>query len=170
MGSRIDTRALTATALLAAMALAVQYLESLLPPLLPGVPARLGLANIFVLLPLMHNRRTDAAAIAVLRCLLLPLLTGNVSGLPYALTGSALSYLAMLALLPAYRKAHVSAVGVSVAGAFFFNMGQLLMGVCIVGKAMLAYVPWMGLLSIPAGICTGLVATILRERIPYRPR
>ena len=168
MASRINTRALTTTALLAAMALAVQYLESLLPPLLPGVPARLGLANIFVLLPLLHGRRADAAAIALLRCLLLPLLTGNVSGLPYALSGSVMGYLAMLALLPAYRKERVSAVGVSVAGAFLFNMGQLLAGVCIVGKAMLAYVPWMGLLSIPAGICTGLVASVLFRRVRYR--
>lgn len=167
MGSRTSTHALTKAALLAAMALAAQYLESLLPPVLPGVPARIGLANIFVLLPLLSGRKGEAAAISLLRCLLLPLLTGNVSGLPYALAGSAASFFVMLPLLSPYRAGHIGAAGVSVAGAFLFNMGQLFVGVCVVGKAMLAYVPWMGLLSIPAGICTGLLAALLKKRLRY---
>ena len=167
MASPTDTRTLTTTALLTAMALAVQYLESLLPPILPGIPVRIGLANIFVLLPLLARRKGAAAAISLLRCLLLPLITGNVSGLPYALAGSAASLLGMLSLLPPYRAGRVGAVGVSVAGAFLFNMGQLAVGVCVAGKAMLAYVPWMGLCSIPAGVATGLLAALLKKRLRY---
>ncbi len=166
-GSRTDARSLTAAAVLTAMALAVQYLESLLPPVFPGVPVRIGLANIFVLLPLLSGRRGQAAAISLLRCLLLPLVIGNVSGLPYALAGSALSFAGMLPLLWPYRAGRVGAVGVSVAGAFLFNMGQLFVGVCVVGRAMLAYVPWMGLLSIPAGVCTGLLAQLVKKRLRY---
>lgn len=167
MASRISTRALTTTALLAAMALAVQYLEMQLPAPVPGVPVRLGLANIFVLLPLLSGRKADAACIALLRCLLLPLITGNVSGLLYSCAGSAASLFGMLLLLPAYRLEKVGAVGLSVAGAFLFNMGQLAVGACVVGKAMLAYVPWMGLLSVPAGVCTGLLAALLKRRVRY---
>ena len=167
MASRISTRALTAAALFSAMALAVQYFESQLPPLVPGVPVRLGLSNIFVLLPLLNGRRLDAACVALLRCLLLPLVTGNVSGLLYSLAGSAASLGGMLPLLSPYRGGKVGAVGVSVAGAFLFNLGQLFVGVCIVGRAMLAYAPWMGLLSVPAGVCTGLVAAVLCKRARY---
>ncbi len=166
--SRIDVRRLAFAAVLAAMALAVQYLESLLPPLIPGVPVKLGLANIFVLYALLIGWRTEAAAVALLRCLLLPLVTGNASGFLYTLCGGALSYIAMLALLPLYRRGKASAIGVSVAGAYCFNVGQLAVGAAVMGRAMWTYLTWMGLLSIPAGLCTGLIAARLIRLLPKR--
>lgn len=165
MATRIDAKRLATTAMLSAMALAVQYLESLLPPIVPGVPVRIGLANIFVLFALLKGRRADAGWITLLRCLLFPLVTGNISGFAYSLCGSVLGYGSMLALLPAYQREHVGAIGVSVLGAFFFNIGQLLVGIVVVGRAMAAYFPWMGLLSIPAGICTGLLGALLNRRV-----
>ena len=164
--SRIEAKRIASVAVLSAMALAVQYIEAMLPPLVPGVPVRIGLANIFTLFALLKGRRLDGALVELLRCLLYPLVTGNVSGLGYALMGSLLSCLIMLLLLPLYRRERVGAVGVSVAGAFLFNCGQLLVGLLVVGRAMTAYFPWMGLLSIPAGICTGLIAELLVRRVP----
>ena len=164
--SRIDARRIATVAVLSAMALAVQYCEAMLPPIVPGVPVRLGLANIFTLFALLQGNRLDGCLVALLRCLLYPLVTGNVSGLGYAAAGSLLSCLAMLALLPLYKKDILGAVGVSVAGAFLFNCGQLLVGLVTVGRAMAAYFPWMGLLSIPAGVCTGLLAELLKQRVP----
>ena len=166
--SRIDAKRIASVAMLSAMALAVQYFEAMLPPIVPGVPVRLGLANIFTLFALLRGKRLDGGLVALLRCLLYPLVTGNVSGLGYAAAGTLLSYLAMLLLLPLYQRDRVGAVGVSVAGAFSFNCGQLLVGLAVVGQAMAAYFPWMGLLSIPAGICTGLLAELLKRRVPVR--
>ena len=150
------------------MAMAVQYLESLLPPIVPGVPVRLGLANVFVLYALLSGKRADALAISLLRCLLVPLVSGAVSGLMYALPGALLSYAVMLALLPPYRRGRISAVGLSAAGAFCYNLAQFAVGLFTVGRAMLLYFPWMGLISLPAGICTGLVAALLIRRVPWR--
>ena len=166
--SRAETGRLTALAVLCAMALAVQYLESLLPTLVPGVPIRIGLANVFVLFALLRMRRSDAVWIALVKVLILPLVTGNVSALPYSLLGAVCSLGIMLPALPLYRRGRIGAVGLSALGAFCFNVGQLAVGCVLIGRAMLVYFPWLGVLSIPAGIATGLIAELLSRRIPKR--
>ncbi len=170
--SRIDSRAvrrITVIALLTAMALAAQWLESLLPPIVPAIPVRLGLANCFVLYALLAlRRRTDALIVTVLRALLFVLVAGNASQVFYSLAGGLLSYAAMALLLPLQASGRISAIGLSVAGAFCFNVGQLAVGCLTAGPAMIAYLPWIGLLSIPAGIATGLLTALLIRRLPVR--
>lgn len=165
---RFTTRRIAEVALLTAMALGAQWLESLLPPIIPAIPVRLGLANIFTLFALLRRSRSDALLITLLRCPLFVLVTGNVSQLFYALAGGLLAWGAMALLIGSLRAGRISAVGLSVAGAFFFNVGQLAVGCVATGPAMLAYLPWMGLLSIPAGIATGLLAGLLARRIPLK--
>lgn len=168
MQSPSKVRRLTTLAILSAMALAVQWFESLLPPIVPAVPVKLGLANIFTLYALLCLSRREALAVAMLRCFLFPLVSGTVSGFFYAFTGSLLSWAMMALLLPLERRGLVSAMGLSVAGAFCFNLGQALVGLVTVGRAMLAYFPYMGLLSVPAGLATGLLCALLIRRLAGR--
>ena len=170
MRSRISAARLATTAMLVAMALAAQYLESLLPPLVPGVPVKIGLANVFTLFALLRLGRADALVVSVLRALLFLLVTGAVSGGIYALCGTALGFFAMALLFPLVRREKLSALGLSVAGAFFFNAGQALAGYFVVGNAMLYYLPPMGLLSVPAGLITGYLASELNRRLPKAAR
>lgn len=163
---RGTARRVAELALLTAMALCAQWLESLLPPVLPAVPVRLGLANVFTLFALLRRGRADALLVTLLRCLLFVLVAGNASQLPYSLAGSLLALGAMAALLGAQRAGRISTAGLSVAGAFCFNVGQLAVGCVAAGPAMLAYLPPMGLLSIPAGLATGLLAALLARRVP----
>ncbi|MDO4572250.1 MAG: Gx transporter family protein, partial [Clostridia bacterium] len=100
-------------------------------------------------------------------CLLASLFTGAVSGLLYALPGALLSFLGMRLLLPLYARGRLSAMGLSVFGAFLFNGAQLCVGLLSVGGAILAYFPWMGLLSIPAGLLSGLAAALVKKRVPW---
>jgi heptaprenyl diphosphate synthase len=168
--SAVNTRKLVLAAILTAAAIIMHTVESMLPPLMIGVPIRLGLANIFTLVALMLLGAPYALAIAVLRCLVAVLITGAVSQLPYSLTGALLSFLAMLLLEGLRRKDRISAVGESVFGAFAFNVGQLAVGILIAGKAMLYYFPVMSLLSIPTGIFTGLAAHYICKglsKLPY---
>lgn len=152
------TKKLALAAMLAAAAVIMHSVESLLPPLVIGVPVRLGLANIFTLLSLMLLGWQYALAVSVLRCLAAMLITGAVSQLPYSLTGVILSFLAMLAVEPLRKRNIISAVGSSVVGSFAFNIGQLAVGVLMAGRAMIYYFPIISLLSIPTGIFTGLVS------------
>ena len=167
--SSSPAKKLALAALLAAAAIIVHTVEALLPPLIPGVPVRLGLANVFTLITLMLLGGPYALAVAVIRCLVSVLITGAVSQLPYSLTGALLSFLAMLSLEPLRRKDRVSAVGESVFGSFMFNVGQLAVGILIIGRAMFYYFPVMSLLSVPTGIFTGLIAHYIGKRIGDSP-
>ena len=165
MQSHADVKRLCTAALLSAMALALQYLESLLPPLVPGIPVKLGLANLVTLYTMLRFSRRDAFIVSALRVLLFPLLSGAVSGFFYAAAGTLLSFAVMALLLPIVRAGRLSPVGQSVAGAFLFHVGQTLVGLLTVGRAMLAYFPYMGLISIPAGALTGFLAMFLAKRL-----
>lgn len=165
MPSSLSVRRLTSVAMLAGMALAVQYLESLLPPLVPGVPVKLGLANIFTLFALLRMKRADALLVSLVRCLLFALVTGAVSGALYALCGSLLSFAGMAALVPLVRRGRLSAMGLSACGAFLYNLGQLCAGAAALGPVMFYYLPYMGLMSIPFGLVTGFLAQTLQARV-----
>lgn len=166
MPSSIDAKRLTRVALLTAGALALQYLEGLLPPLIPGLPVKLGLANVVVLFTLLRMRKSDALAVALLRCLLYALLLGGISGFFYALAGGLLSLRTMSLLLTPFRRERLSLPVLSAAGAFAFNAGQALVGFFVFGRAMLYYLPYLGLVSIPAGLITGFAASLLDRRLP----
>ena len=168
MRSHNKVRRLTTLAILSAMALAVQWFESFLPPIVPAVPVKLGLANIFTLYAMLCLSRREALAVAMLRCLLFPLVSGAVSGFFYASAGSLLSWAIMAALLSLVHRSLLSPMGLSVAGAFCFNLGQALVGFVTVGRAMLAYFPYMGLLSVPAGLATGFLCMLLMLRLAAR--
>lgn len=165
----VNTKKLVLAAILTAAAIIMHTIESMLPPLMIGIPVRLGLANIFTLVALIMLGAPYALAIAVLRCLVASLITGAVSQLPYSLTGALLSFLAMLLLDGLRKEDRISAVGESVFGSFAFNVGQLAVGILIAGRAMLYYFPIMSLLSVPTGIFTGLAAHYICKGIAKLP-
>ena len=90
--SAANTKKLVLAAILTAAAIIMHTVETMLPPLMIGVPVRLGLANIFTLCALILLGAPYALAIAVLRCLVAALITGAVSQLPYSLAGALLSF------------------------------------------------------------------------------
>lgn len=111
---RIKTRELTLCAVLAALALALSYMESFFPLALivplPGV--KLGLANIVTLYALYALGFPSALAILLVRCTLGALFAGNASALLFSLLGG-LSALFVMALLSKSKK--LSIFGVSIA-------------------------------------------------------
>ena len=170
MVKKFDIPRLTRLAMLTALALIAHYLESLLPPLMAGLPVKLGIANIFSLTAMLMWSPREAFAITVVRCLVGTLLiAGSPTSLMYSLTGGILSCVLMSLLLPLCRREKISPAGLSIAGAFAFNAGQLTVGALIVGKGMLVYFPLMSLLSLPTGIfvgfCAGLCARALGKKV-----
>ena len=121
---KIKTRELTLCAVLAALALALSYMESFFPLALivplPGV--KLGLANIVTLYALYAIGFPSALAILLVRCTLGALFAGNASALLFSLLGG-LSALLVMALLSGAKK--LSIFGVSIAGAAAHNCGQV---------------------------------------------
>ena len=98
---KIKTRELTLCAVLAALALALSYMESFFPLALivplPGV--KLGLANIVTVFALYQLGAAPALCILVARCLLGSLFAGNASALLFSLLGGVLGLVKCALLL-----------------------------------------------------------------------
>jgi len=148
-----------------ALALVLAYVEVLLPPLLNAVPGiKMGLPNIIIIFLLYRHGPIPAAAVSLVRVLLVSLLFGNVMSMLYSLAGAALS-LGGMALLR--RLDFLSTVGVSVAGGVLHNVGQILMAMLLLGTAELGY--YLIVLTVTGtvtGVLIGLCGNLLIRRIP----
>ena len=157
------TKRLVLLAMLTAVAMILSYVESLLPSVgIPGV--KMGLANIAVIFALFRFGWKEAAALSLVRVVLVSLLFGSVGAMLYSLAGAVLS-LAVMALLRRINR--FSTMGVSVAGGVAHNAGQILMAMLILQtKQLLGYLPVLAVSGIAGGVLTGLVAALLIRRIP----
>ena len=157
------TKRLVLLAMLTAVAMILSYVESLLPSVgIPGV--KMGLANIAVIFALFRFGWKEAAALSLVRVVLVSLLFGSVGAMLSSLAGAVLS-LAVMALLR--RIDRFSTVGISVAGGVAHNAGQILMAMLILQtKQLLGYLPVLAVSGIAGGVLTGLAAALLIRRIP----
>lgn len=148
-------------------ALILSYLELLLPPLYAAVPGiKMGLANIVIVFLLYRVSAKAAAGVSLTRILLVSVLFGNAMALAYSVAGATLSLLVM-ALCK--RTNLLSGVGVSIAGAVFHNIGQILMAMLLLGTAELGY--YLIVLAVTgtvSGIFIGLVGAIAIRRVPEK--
>ena len=156
---RFSTKAITTCAVLAALALALSYLESFFPPLLPLPGVKLGLANIVTVYALYALGASSALAILVVRCLLGSLFAGNASALLFSLLGGLAAMLVMIVLRRCRR---LSVYGVSIGGAAAHNLGQMAAACITLGNTMvLGYLPFLLAVSLVTGTLTGFVAGLL---------
>ena len=94
----MKSRRIALIGLLVALALVLSYLESLVPLsfAIPGI--KLGLPNLVIVFALYRLRWPTAAAISLLRVLLVALLFGSALSLAYSAAGAAFSLLVMCLL------------------------------------------------------------------------
>ena len=160
------SRTVALTGLLIALALVLSYLESLvpLPFAIPGI--KLGLPNLVIVFALYRLRWPTAAAISLLRVLLVALLFGSALSLAYSAAGALLSFAVMLLLR---RTGRFGCTGVSVAGAVAHNLGQIAAAALLLETSSLAwYFPVLCLSGTVAGVCIGLLSALLVKRIPEK--
>ena len=164
---RLTTKQLTLCALLAAMALALSYLENLFPLSLaipiPGV--KLGLANIVTVFALYAMGAGQALLILLARCFLGSLFAGNMNALLFSLFGGLCAMGAMILLV---RFRGLSIYGVSIGGAAAHNCGQIAAAVLTLGSAApLYYLPVLLAVSLLTGGLTGLAAACLFQGLRH---
>lgn len=149
-------------ALLVALALALSYMERLIPLqlLIPLPGVKLGLANIVTLIALYLLGTKYAFGILVPRCIL-GAVFGGLSGLIFSLTGGllALGVMALCKKLPLF-----SVYGVSILGAAAHNAGQILAAMAVLRSvSVAAYLPYLLLIAVITGFATGTAcAGVLR--------
>lgn len=147
-------------------ALALYTIESMIPVPFIAPGAKLGLTNLITVIALyiLENKR-DVFLIIILRLLLSTIFTGNLSTLMYGAAGAILSYYAMI-LVKTVGKDKISIIGVSASGAFFHNLGQLIIGSIIVQNIwVMLYLPILSIAGIGTGIFIGLTSNFIVRHI-----
>ncbi len=147
---------LARTSLLAACALVLSYLETMipLPVALPGV--KLGLANVAVIAALYAIDARCALGVAAVKVAASGFLFGSPMMLAYSFGGMTCAFLGMLAL---YRIPGVGCVPVSMASAILHNAGQLAVAACFLKTpAVFLSLPPLALCACVTGALTGAVA------------
>lgn len=142
------------------MALILSYVESLLPPIWAAVPGiKMGLPNIMIIFLLYRFGVKEAAAVSLVRLVIVALLFGNVMTLAYSFAGAVLSLL----LMWLFKKwDSFSMVGVSIIGGVSHNLGQILVAMLVMQTREIGY--YMIVLAVTgtvAGILIGLAGMLL---------
>ncbi len=151
-----DIRNITNIALLTAMALAISLLEHMIPLPVPIPGAKLGFSNMIILITLYMYGFKSALIVGVLKSFLLMLITGSVSAFFYSISGAILSSIAMAISLK-YLSKIASFIGISEIGAFFHNLGQILVAMVFMGNVkMIIYFPALVIMGVFTSFFVGL--------------
>lgn len=151
--------------LLVAVGLALSVLESAIPLPIPVPGAKLGLSNMVILVTIVIFGFRDGMTVAVLKSVLLMLVTGNVSSFVYSLSGGILSCMAM-AISYTYASSIFSLIGVSIIGAVMHNVGQISVAVATMQNfRIFSYLPVLILLSLFTGYFVGLASSYISDNL-----
>ncbi len=150
-----------------ALALIFSYVETLIP-IHFGIPgAKLGLANLVVVIVLYKAGWKDALLLSVTRIVLSGFLFGNLFGILYSLAGGLFS-LGVMTIIK--RRESFSMIGVSMAGGVTHNIGQLIVAMIVVETYQVGYyLPALMLAGLVTGTLTGLVCREVLRRLKDFP-
>ncbi len=154
----MSIRKITRLAMLLAISIVLSILEGFIPTgPIPGI--KLGLANAVVLYILYKDGITEAIVISIMRVLLAGMLKGTIfqMGFWMSVAGMVLSLAAMILFKLLFKK--FSIIGVSIIGAVFHSIGQILVAIIYLGTVYVGYyLPILVLVSVFTGILTGFIA------------
>ena len=160
----MKTKKLAVMALTTADAMILSFVESQIPAFVAVPGVKMGLANIAVVFALYRLGWKEAAAVSLVRVVLVSLLFGSIASLFYSLAGAVLSLLGMGLMK---RCGKFTEILVSVTGGVLHNIGQIAMAsILLETDALRYYLPFLLVSGILAGVVIGLVSGILVRRIP----
>ena len=147
-----------------ALALILSYVEMLIP-INFGIPgAKLGLANLIIVIGLYKTDWKEALLLSVTMIVLAGFIFGNMFSILYSLAGGILS-LAVQAVLK--KQGSFSVAGVSIAGGVSHNIGQLIVAMIVVETYQVGYYLPVLLIS---GLLTGLLIGVISGEVLKRIR
>ena len=151
------------TGFLIAVGIVLQIAEGMFNAfVIPG--GKVGIANIVSLIDLFVMGSGNALLVAVLRAFLGSIIYGGVSTIPYSVGGAVVSVIAIIfAKKMFYPK--LSLIGISVVGAFFHNLTQILVATAIFKSfSLFYYLPVLTIVGTIGGILTGYVAMLFCKK------
>lgn len=157
--------------LLVAQALVLFLFERMIPVpfITPG--AKLGLANIIIVIALYTlDNYKETFLVIFLRLLLSTMFGGTLSSFFFSLAGLIFSFIIMVIIKELFKD-KVSIIGVSAAGGVFHNIGQLLVAVFIVKNiGVMLYLPVLSIAGIVTGIFVGLTSNLAVKHLKRLPQ
>lgn len=152
--------------ILIALALALHVAERMLPlPILPVPGVKLGLANIVTLTAIFILPLPQLTLLVIGRTILSSAFGGGLSAFLFSLAGGLLSMLVMY-LLVHYAYEQFSLPAISIIGALFHNIGQLLVAAVIVHTpGIFLYLPLLLVSAGITGLAIGFTAQILLKAL-----
>jgi heptaprenyl diphosphate synthase len=157
------TKKMVLLSILVSIALVIYLIEAQIPVLFPGI--KLGLANSISLVTLILLGWKEAFLIMILRTILGSIFGGSLSAFMFSIAGGMLSNIVMI-LLYKYLKEALSIPTISVCGAVFHNVGQLLVAAFIIKDLRIyVYLPVLLISAIVTGYFIGILSSILKSRL-----
>jgi heptaprenyl diphosphate synthase len=152
-----DIKKMTLYANLLAIAIILNIVESLWQ-VIPVPGAKIGLANIVTVIILFVYKPSDSIYFVIIRVIFVSILTGKLFNPIFymSLSGGIFASVSMVIL---FKLDFFGLLGISVLGSIMHTIGQIIMGIFVVGSiAVISYLPVMLFISVPAGIMTGIVS------------
>lgn len=143
-------------ALLVSQAMVLSFIERMIPLNFSIPGAKLGLANIVTLTAIYLFSFRESLFIVILRTIMTTFIIGSFSSFLYSFSGALLSFLVMY-MLTSVSSEKISAIGISIAGGVFHNLGQLLMAAFIIRNIKIVYyLPFLMLTGVVTGFIVGI--------------
>ena len=159
----IELRQLTTNAILISLSMILFFVEGFLPPIILPPGAKFGLANVVTLAALYMLSEVDALIILLTRIFFAGIFAGSPTIIFFSLSGGLLSLASMILFK---RTEKFSIVGVSAAGGFFHNVGQIFAAIFFMGsQKIFFYLPILETCGIFVGVLIGLLAKEILRRI-----
>lgn len=159
----MKTKRIAYVGLFIALAFVFSYIEYLMPIHI-GIPgAKLGLANLAIMVCLYTLGEKDAFFLSIIRILLVGFTFASTASMMYSLAGGILSFAAMVVVK---RCKTFSMTGVSVMGGVFHNVGQIVLAMWVLEtESLLYYLPLLMVTGIAAGVVIGLLGALITKRL-----
>ncbi|WP_251318871.1 Gx transporter family protein [Flintibacter muris] len=155
---------ITRLALLTAIALTIFMVEAQIPALttIPGV--KLGLANVVTVYAMFAMGPGDALLVLSARVFLGAVFSGQMMTLIYSAAGGVLSWCVLCLLRKLLTEEQIWLA--SPVAAVFHNLGQLLAAAAVMRSwAVMAYLPYLVIAAVLAGLFTGIAAQALIKQL-----
>lgn len=158
----MSTKKITSLAMLLSLGLILSYLESMLPLnfSVPGI--KIGLANMVTMFVLYNYGVKDSAIILLLRVVLSGLIFSGLNTILFGIVGGAFCIAAMSLTK---KLNYFSVIGVSVLGAVFHNIGQLVAAFIVMQNSnIIYYLPFLSIAGVVSGFLIGYISAFLIKR------
>lgn len=157
----LRTKKIALFSLFCALGTVISFFENLLPifNIIPG--GKIGLANCVTMVVFSLFSPLETLLFGLFRGLLSSVLFSGFQSFIYSAVGTIFSVTAM-AVLKKIIKRSVTEIGISVIGALFFNIGQILVCAVVVSNVhVFRYLSVLGIISVVSGMVTGYISKMI---------